>query len=69
MTAPETLGDTISDEARDATYAMLPLGRAAQPIEIARLAAYLASDDSSYSTGAEFIADGGMLAGVVNPEV
>ena len=69
MTAPETLGDTITDEARDATYAMLPLGRAAQPIEIAHLAAYLASDESSYSTGAEFIADGGMLAGVVNPEI
>lgn len=69
MTAPETLGDTITDEARDATYAMLPLGRAAQPVEIAHLAAYLASDESSYSTGSEFIADGGMLAGVVNPEV
>ena len=48
---------------------MLPLGRVGQPVEIAHLAAYLASDDSSYSTGAEFIADGGMLAGVVNPEV
>ena len=48
---------------------MLPLGRAAQPVEIARLALYLASDESSYSTGAEFIADGGMLAGAVNPEV
>ena len=69
MTAPETLGETITDEARDATYAMLPLGRPAQPIEIAHLALYLASDESSYSTGAEFIADGGMLAGVVNPEV
>ncbi|WP_419926721.1 glucose 1-dehydrogenase [Candidatus Poriferisocius sp.] len=69
MTAPETLGDAITDEARDQVYAMLPLGRAAQPVEIARLAAYLASDDSSYSTGSEFIADGGMLSGVVNPEV
>ena len=27
------------------------------------------ADDSSHSTGAEFIADGGMVAGVVDPEV
>lgn len=69
MTARESLGDTISEEEQENAYAMTPLGRPAQPIEIARLALYLASDDSSFSTGAEFIADGGMLAGFVNPEV
>jgi 3alpha(or 20beta)-hydroxysteroid dehydrogenase len=41
----------------------LPLGRFAEPGEISRLVAYLASDDSSYSTGSEFVADGGMLSG------
>ena len=41
----------------------LPIPRFAQPIEISRLVAFLASDDSSYSTGSEFVADGGILSG------
>jgi 3alpha(or 20beta)-hydroxysteroid dehydrogenase len=41
----------------------LPISRMAEPIEISRLVAFLASDDSSYSTGSEFIADGGGLSG------
>jgi 3alpha(or 20beta)-hydroxysteroid dehydrogenase len=41
----------------------IPLGRFAEPAEISRLVAYLASDDSSYSTGSEFVADGGVLSG------
>lgn len=41
----------------------LPLGRFADPDEISRLVAYLASDESSYSTGSEFVADGGVLSG------
>ena len=41
----------------------LPLGRFAEPAEISRLVAYLASDESSYSTGSEFLADGGLLSG------
>jgi 3alpha(or 20beta)-hydroxysteroid dehydrogenase len=41
----------------------VPLARFAEPVEISRLVAYLASDESSYSTGSEFIADGGILSG------
>ena len=41
----------------------MPLSRFAEPAEISRLVAFLASDESSYSTGSEFIADGGLLSG------
>jgi 3alpha(or 20beta)-hydroxysteroid dehydrogenase len=41
----------------------MPLGRFAEPVEISRLVGYLASDESSYSTGSEFLADGGILSG------
>ena len=40
----------------------VPLGRVAQSSEVAALALYLASDDSSYSTGSEFVVDGGLQA-------
>src|SRR5690554_5693583 len=36
--------------------------RAAQADEVAYLALYLASDESSYSTGSEFVVDGGAIA-------
>jgi 3alpha(or 20beta)-hydroxysteroid dehydrogenase len=47
--------------------AKIPMERFADPVEIAKLALYLASTDSSYSTGSEFTADGGMLAGTYFP--
>ncbi|MDF3932869.1 glucose 1-dehydrogenase [Pseudomonas citronellolis] len=44
-------------------YSGLPIPRIGQPEEVARLVLFLVSDESSYCTGAEFIVDGGMLAG------
>lgn len=40
----------------------IPLGRAADPAEVAELVAFLASDASSYSTASEFVIDGGITA-------
>ena len=40
----------------------VPLGRFAEADEVAKLALYLASDESSYSTGSEFVVDGGLTA-------
>ena len=40
------------------------LGRAAEPREVSHLVVYLASDESSYSTGSEFVVDGGTTAGL-----
>jgi NAD(P)-dependent dehydrogenase (short-subunit alcohol dehydrogenase family) len=41
----------------------VPLGRSGAPVDVARLALFLASDESSYATGAEFVLDGGWTSG------
>jgi NAD(P)-dependent dehydrogenase (short-subunit alcohol dehydrogenase family) len=46
----------------------LPMGRLAKPLEIARAALFLASDDSSYVNGATFLVDGGLTAAYVTAE-
>jgi 3alpha(or 20beta)-hydroxysteroid dehydrogenase len=48
---------------QDAFYARFPIPRIAQPDEIAGAAVFLASDESSFATGAQFFIDGGQLAG------
>ena len=60
-----TLSRTDTSERVDpqAFIKSMPLARFAEPAEISRLAVFLASDDSSYSTGSEFVADGGLLSG------
>jgi NAD(P)-dependent dehydrogenase (short-subunit alcohol dehydrogenase family) len=46
----------------------LPMGRFAEPREIAHGALFLASDDSSYVTASTFLVDGGLSGAYVTPE-
>lgn len=66
MEEPPAPGEHASDPAlaaSDEGAAMQPIPRTGRPIEIARLALFLASDESSYCTGHEFTADGGGVTG------
>src|SRR5882757_1914672 len=65
-------GPTVTDMTRregwvqadyDRAYAVYPLGRMAAPTEIASVCAFLASDEASFVTGADIVADGGVTAG------
>ena len=46
----------------------IPMGRPGQAEEVARAALFLASDDSSFMTGATLVVDGGISAAFVTPE-
>src|SRR5262245_7308247 len=50
----------LTEEDRKKIASVVPLGRLAQPEDIAQLALFLASDESSYVTGAEIVIDGGL---------
>jgi NAD(P)-dependent dehydrogenase (short-subunit alcohol dehydrogenase family) len=45
----------------------VPMGRFADPTEIASAAAFLASDDASFITASSFMVDGGVHAAYVTP--
>jgi 2-keto-3-deoxy-L-fuconate dehydrogenase len=62
-----SLGERIralgnEEETRKAFIARQPMGRLGSPEEIASMAVYLASDESAFVTGQEFIIDGGWTA-------
>ncbi len=52
-----------TDADYDAAYGLYPLSRMADPSEVAAVCAFLASDEASFCTGADFVADGGITAG------
>ena len=57
------MGNPTGSDQIDQFYRRYPIPRAGRVEEIAQLALFLASDESSYSTGSEFVADGGWHAG------
>lgn len=57
-----------TDEKKQRRLVHIPIGRFGQAREMAQAALYLASDESSYVTGAEFVVDGGITAAYVTPE-
>ncbi|MEC9341532.1 MAG: SDR family oxidoreductase, partial [Pseudomonadota bacterium] len=54
--------ERIGKEFRDWGVQHTPMGRGAQPVEIANVALFLASDEASFVTGAAIFADGGLTA-------
>jgi 3alpha(or 20beta)-hydroxysteroid dehydrogenase len=52
----------VAGQSLEALTAGVPMQRAAQPDEVARLVLWLASDENSYTTGAEIAIDGGFMA-------
>jgi NAD(P)-dependent dehydrogenase (short-subunit alcohol dehydrogenase family) len=57
-----------TDAKRQRRLVHIPMGRFGQAKEIAQAALFLASDESSFVTGADFLVDGGITAAYVTPE-
>jgi NAD(P)-dependent dehydrogenase (short-subunit alcohol dehydrogenase family) len=62
MIAPRLARTIDNMTGRQYLESLHPMGRLGTADEIARLVIFLLSDDSSFSTGAEFVADGGLTA-------
>merc|ERR1711879_129447 len=57
-----------TEERKQKRLVHIPMGRFGEAEEIAKAALFLASDDSSFMTGSEFLVDGGITSAYVTPE-
>ena len=57
-----------TDEKKQRRLVHIPMGRFGDAREIAQAALFLASDESSFVTGTDFLVDGGITAAYVTPE-
>lgn len=57
-----------TEEKKQRRLVHVPMGRFGEAEEMAKAALYLASDESSYVTGTDFVVDGGITAAYVTPE-
>ena len=63
---PMTNQGLLEEEQRNAIYAENPIPRVGRPEEVANLVLFLASDESAYCTGGEYLIDGGTTAGRIH---
>ncbi|TDG12142.1 glucose 1-dehydrogenase [Seongchinamella unica] len=60
-------GVVSEEDLNNSLYKDFPIPRTGQPEEVAYVTLFLATDEASYSTGSEFVADGGWFAGMRRP--
>jgi NAD(P)-dependent dehydrogenase (short-subunit alcohol dehydrogenase family) len=62
------MGFLDTEQKKQRRLVHVPMGRFGEAAEIAKAALFLASEESSYVTGTEFLVDGGLTAAYVTPE-
>jgi 3alpha(or 20beta)-hydroxysteroid dehydrogenase len=62
-------GSSSEEDLNRSVYARFPIPRVGRPQEVAEVIVFLATDEGSYCTGSEFVADGGWFAGMRSPNM